>query len=184
MNDSADNLKDAYEDDASPTAKYEARQLFQEAYQAQLAETMNRRSSFTNARSKRTQRPKRTRFSAGFIVFSTVTDEAIEECLEAIRVDETLGNPYNDIGSYLLAKGDPYSSVRWFKPRSTLRVMSLTPSRISTSAGFTRRAKNISMPRNTMARRSNNNPASPKQQVDFTVCRRFSTSKSSIVNRK
>ena len=24
-------------------------------------------------------------------------------------VDETLGNPYNDIGSYLLAKGDNYS---------------------------------------------------------------------------
>ena len=42
-------------------------------------------------------------------------DEAIEECLEAIRVDETLGNPYNDIGSYLLAKGDSYGSVRWFK---------------------------------------------------------------------
>src|SRR5688500_19484746 len=26
-------------------------------------------------------------------------DEAIAECLEAIRVDETLGNPYNDIRS-------------------------------------------------------------------------------------
>jgi len=35
--------------------------------------------------------------------------------LEAIRVDETLGNPYNDIGSYLLAKGDTYGSVRWFE---------------------------------------------------------------------
>ena len=42
-------------------------------------------------------------------------DEAIAECLEAISVDETLGNPYNDIGSYLLAKGDSYGSVRWFK---------------------------------------------------------------------
>src|SRR6266545_827676 len=74
-----DNVHD---DDASPAAKYEAKQLFQEAYQAQLAENY---------------------------------EEAIEECLEAIRVDETLGNPYNDIGSYLLAKGDTYSSVRWFK---------------------------------------------------------------------
>ena len=34
---------------------------------------------------------------------------------ELAYVDETLGNPYNDIGSYLLAKGDSYSSVRWFK---------------------------------------------------------------------
>ena len=30
-------------------------------------------------------------------------------------MDDTLGNPYNDIGSYLLAKGDNYGSVRWFK---------------------------------------------------------------------
>ena len=42
-------------------------------------------------------------------------DEAIEECLEAIRVDATFGNPYNDIGSYLVAKGDIYTCVKWFK---------------------------------------------------------------------
>ncbi len=42
-------------------------------------------------------------------------DEAINECLEAIRVDPTLGNPYNDIGSYLVAKGNYYDSVKWFK---------------------------------------------------------------------
>ena len=33
---------DAYEDDASPAAKYEAKQLFQEAYQAQLAENFKK----------------------------------------------------------------------------------------------------------------------------------------------
>src|SRR5256885_15479643 len=42
-------------------------------------------------------------------------DDAINECLEAIRVDDSLGNPYNDIGSYLIAKGDLYGCVRWFK---------------------------------------------------------------------
>ncbi|MDT4966458.1 MAG: hypothetical protein QOJ64_1195, partial [Acidobacteriota bacterium] len=42
-------------------------------------------------------------------------EEAIEECLEAIRVDPTFGNPYNDIGSYLVAKGDVYGCVKWFK---------------------------------------------------------------------
>ena len=34
--------EDVYEDDASPAAKYEAKQLFQEAYQAQLAENFPR----------------------------------------------------------------------------------------------------------------------------------------------
>ncbi len=47
--------------------------------------------------------------------FQNRYDDAINECLEAIRVDDTLGNPYNDIGSYLIAKGDVYGCVRWFK---------------------------------------------------------------------
>lgn len=41
--------------------------------------------------------------------------EAIDECLAAIRVDPSLGNPYNDIGSYLIAQGDAWSCVRWFR---------------------------------------------------------------------
>jgi tetratricopeptide (TPR) repeat protein len=42
-------------------------------------------------------------------------DLAIAECLAAISVDSTFGNPYNDIGSYLVAKGNLYDCVRWFK---------------------------------------------------------------------
>ncbi|MDB5107537.1 MAG: hypothetical protein JWM69_478, partial [Candidatus Binatus sp.] len=33
-------------------------------------------------------------------------DDAIAECRRAIEVDPTFGNPYNDIGAYLLAKGE------------------------------------------------------------------------------
>ncbi len=42
-------------------------------------------------------------------------DLAIAECVAAIAVDSTFGNPYNDIGSYLIAKGNFYDCVRWFK---------------------------------------------------------------------
>jgi Tfp pilus assembly protein PilF len=42
-------------------------------------------------------------------------DLAIAECLAAISVDATFGNPYNDIGSYLIAKGNFYDCERWFK---------------------------------------------------------------------
>lgn len=42
-------------------------------------------------------------------------DLAIAECLAAIAVDADFGNPYNDIGSYLIAKGNFYDCVRWFK---------------------------------------------------------------------
>jgi tetratricopeptide (TPR) repeat protein len=33
------------------------------------------------------------------------TEEAIAECQEAIRVDPDYGNPYNDIGAYLIDQG-------------------------------------------------------------------------------
>ena len=42
-------------------------------------------------------------------------NDAIDECLAAIRVDASFGNPYNDIGSYLIAQGDLWTCVRWFR---------------------------------------------------------------------
>jgi Tfp pilus assembly protein PilF len=42
-------------------------------------------------------------------------DDAIEECKKAISVDPTFGNPYNDIGAYLLQKGDVTGAIPWLK---------------------------------------------------------------------
>ena len=42
-------------------------------------------------------------------------EEAIEECNQAIEVDEDFGNPYNDIGCYLLQIGEEDESVEWFQ---------------------------------------------------------------------
>ncbi|MBW3582857.1 MAG: tetratricopeptide repeat protein [Euryarchaeota archaeon] len=41
-------------------------------------------------------------------------DEAIDACRRAIMVDPMFGNPYNDIGAYLLERGDRDSSKTWF----------------------------------------------------------------------
>jgi Tfp pilus assembly protein PilF len=41
-------------------------------------------------------------------------DDAIGECRKAIAVDPDYGNPYNDIGSYLMSKGDLDGAVEWF----------------------------------------------------------------------
>lgn len=104
-----------YEDDVSPAAKYEARELFQEAYEAQQAQNYEQAIELYK-RSIETYPTAEAHTFLGWVYsFQDRYDEAIAECLEAIRVDETLGNPYNDIGSYLLAKGDTYGCVRWFK---------------------------------------------------------------------
>ena len=103
------------ENDVSSAAKYEAKQLFHEAYQAQLAENYEQAIELYQ-RSIETYPTAEAHTFLGWVYsFQNRYDEAIAECLEAIRVDETLGNPYNDIGSYLLAKGDSYGCVRWFK---------------------------------------------------------------------
>ncbi len=104
-----------YEDDVSPAAKYEARQLFQEAYQAQLAQNYESAIELYQRSIESYPTAEAHTFLGWVYSFQNRYDEAIAECLEAIRVDETLGNPYNDIGSYLLAKGDTYGCVRWFK---------------------------------------------------------------------
>ena len=38
-------------------------------------------------------------------------DEAIEECKTAIDIDPEYGNPYNDIGSYLITLGRPQEAI-------------------------------------------------------------------------
>ena len=42
-------------------------------------------------------------------------DEAIAECRKAIQVDPDFGNPYNDIGAYLIEKGRLDEAVPWLE---------------------------------------------------------------------
>jgi Tfp pilus assembly protein PilF len=42
-------------------------------------------------------------------------DEAIEQCKQAIEVDPDFGNPYNDIGAYLLGKGQLDEAIEWLE---------------------------------------------------------------------
>jgi len=42
-------------------------------------------------------------------------DEAIEECKKAIVVDPNFGNPYNDIGAYLIERGEHDKAAPWLE---------------------------------------------------------------------
>ena len=46
-------------------------------------------------------------------------ENAIEECRKAIEVDPDFGNPYNDIGAYLIAQGDYAGAVPYLKSALT-----------------------------------------------------------------
>ena len=42
-------------------------------------------------------------------------DDAIAECLRAIEVDPTFGNPYNDIGAYLIDQEKLDEAIEWLE---------------------------------------------------------------------
>ena len=42
-------------------------------------------------------------------------DEAIEDCRKAIELDPDFGNPYNDIGVYLMQKGRLDEAIPWLE---------------------------------------------------------------------
>ena len=46
--------------------------------------------------------------------FEGRVEDAIEECRKAIATDPSFGNPYNDIGCYLMEQGKLDEAVPWF----------------------------------------------------------------------
>lgn len=42
-------------------------------------------------------------------------EEAIEECQKAIKLDPEFGNPYNDIGAYLIETGRYEEAIPWLE---------------------------------------------------------------------
>ncbi len=53
--------------------------------------------------------------------FQGTIDEAIQECETAIEIDPDFGNPYNDIGVYMMERGEYDEAVPWL-----LRAMEAT----------------------------------------------------------
>jgi tetratricopeptide (TPR) repeat protein len=103
------------EDSATREPRQRAVELFRRAYEAQ------REKNYPEAvelyrRSIETYPTAEAHTFLGWVYsFEGRYDEAIDECLRAIRVDASFGNPYNDIGSYLIAQGDLWTCVRWFR---------------------------------------------------------------------
>jgi Tfp pilus assembly protein PilF len=47
--------------------------------------------------------------------FMGMYEEAIEECRKAIATDPDFGNPYNDIGAYLIEQGQMDEAIPWLE---------------------------------------------------------------------
>ena len=104
-----------FEDEETGAARREAVELFRRAYAAQQEDDYERAIELYRRSIAAYPTAEAHTFLGWVYSFQQRYDEAIDECLKAIRVDPDFGNPYNDIGSYLLARGDRYNCVRWFR---------------------------------------------------------------------
>lgn len=103
------------EQDINNPDKRAAVALFNQAYDAQMAEDYERAIKLYKKSIEIFPTAEAYTFLGWTYSFQGNYDLAIAECLAAIAVDAAFGNPYNDIGSYLIAKGNYYDCVRWFK---------------------------------------------------------------------
>lgn len=104
-----------FEQEITNPAKRQAVELFNEAFEAQQAAEYDRAIKLYKKSIEIFPTAEAYTFLGWTYSFQGEYDRAITECLAAIAVDASFGNPYNDIGSYLVAKGNFYDCVRWFK---------------------------------------------------------------------
>jgi Tfp pilus assembly protein PilF len=92
-----------------------ARELYENAYRLQLQGDLELAAQFY-LRSIELHPIAEAHTFLGFTYhLQGKVDEAIDECKKAIAVDPTYGNPYNDIGAYLIERGDFDQAVPWLE---------------------------------------------------------------------
>jgi len=96
-------------------AKEEALRLFQTAYEAQMRGELDEAAALYKESIEAYPTAEAHTFLGWTYSFMGLSDEAIEECRIATEVDPDFGNPYNDIGAYLIEQGNLYGAIPWLK---------------------------------------------------------------------
>jgi len=95
--------------------KEEATQWWQRAYAAQMRGDLDEAIELYTRSIEIWPTAEAYTYRGWAMSFQGRLDEAIAECHEAIKVDPEFGNPYNDIGAYLIQQGDYYGAIPWLK---------------------------------------------------------------------
>jgi tetratricopeptide (TPR) repeat protein len=96
-------------------AKKIAQQIFSQAYDLQMAGDLEGAIEQYKRSIEIFPTAEAHTFLGWTYSFQRRYEEAIHECEEAIKVDPDFGNPYNDIGAYLIEKGQLDEAIPWFK---------------------------------------------------------------------
>lgn len=92
-----------------------AQELFQQAYECQIAGKYERAIRLYQQSIEVYPTAEAHTFLGWTYSFQDRLDDAIAACYKAIEVDPDFGNPYNDIGVYLMQKGQPDEAIPWLE---------------------------------------------------------------------
>jgi len=92
-----------------------AQELFQQAYELQREKQYEQAINLYKQSIEAYPTAEAHTFLGWTYSFQERLDEAIEECHRAIEVDPDFGNPYNDIGVYLMQQGRFDEALSWLE---------------------------------------------------------------------
>jgi len=95
--------------------KREAWSLFQQAYERQMKGELEEAANLYKKSIASHPTAEAYTFLGWTYSFMGRLDDAIEQCHKAIAQDPDFGNPYNDIGAYLIEKGELDEAISWFE---------------------------------------------------------------------
>lgn len=101
--------------EGSEEAKREAWNYFQKAYETQMKGELEEAAELYKRSIEAHPTAEAHTFLGWTYSFMGKLDEAIDECHRAIAVDPDFGNPYNDIGAYLIEKSQFDEAIPWFE---------------------------------------------------------------------
>jgi tetratricopeptide (TPR) repeat protein len=96
-------------------ARQSAAELFQKAYELQVSGDFDKAIELYTRSIELFPTAEAYTFRGWTYSFLGDYDRAIAECLLAIKVDPEFGNPYNDIGAYLIEQDKWDEAIPWFQ---------------------------------------------------------------------
>jgi tetratricopeptide (TPR) repeat protein len=101
--------------DFPPEMPDEARLAFEQGYEAQMSGRLEEAVEHYRRSIAIHPTAEAHTFLGWALSFLGRPDEAIAECETAIAVDPAFGNPYNDIGAYLIDLGRENEAISWLE---------------------------------------------------------------------
>ena len=95
--------------------RHEATKLWQEAYGCQMQGKLDRAIELYQRSIEVCPTAEGHTFLGWTLSFQGRLEEATRECLRAIEIDPDFGNPYNDIGVYLMQQDKLDEAIGWLE---------------------------------------------------------------------